>query len=48
MKLITKTVGLIVKVILYPLALMLEWTLLFMAILLEKIDELSEDNNGTH
>lgn len=45
MKLIAKTVKLIVKVVLCPLAWMLEWNLMFMAILFDKLDELSEDNN---
>lgn len=42
MKLIAKILGLIIKVVLYPFAWILEWTLLFMAMLFDKIDDLSE------
>ena len=42
MKLIAKILGLFIKVVLYPFAWILEWTLLFMAILFDKIDDLSE------
>lgn len=42
MKLIAKILGLIIKVVLYPFAWILEWTLLFMAILFDTIDDLSK------
>lgn len=42
MKLIAKILGVIIKVVLYPFAWILEWTLLFMAMLFDKIDDLSE------
>lgn len=44
MKLIAKILGLFIKVVLYPVAWILEWTLLFMAMFFDKIDDLSEDN----
>lgn len=42
MKLFAKILGLIIKVVLYPFAWILGWTLLFIAILFDKIDDLSE------
>lgn len=42
MKLIVKILGLFIKVVLYPFAWILEWILLFMAMLFDTIDDLSE------
>ena len=42
MKQFAKILVLIIKVVLYPVAWILEWTLLFMAILFDTIDDLSE------
>ena len=44
MKLIAKILRLFIKVVLYPFAWILEWTLLFMYMLFDKIDDLSEND----
>lgn len=43
MKLVAKILGLIIEAILYPFFWLLEWVLLFVAVIYEKIENLMED-----